>query len=302
MTLIRPGAKTASETSVIGTISGDRPSAPAAVWSRPASPMTTGRHRSATSGSIRAPTTTSGPTPAPSPMVTAISGVGRAAVVWSALAASVVMVVPSVVPRGAAGWGCEPVRAATISTSEPGPPKLPGRVTTARPSSAVETTAPWWTTDRGRSVRTPTASRTRRGGSPPGGTQSTGPAAGPPRGGRGGAPPGGPPGNPPGVARARAGGLAAGEHQIDRAGCRLDQGERGGDHPGETGGQPAGVGRVELGRGVRPEHQRAVFEGGCDLLRPGGIGDLCDEHRYGEQQLRNAGRTQPRHLVPRHRL
>src|SRR3712207_3208224 len=64
MTFTRPGTKTASSTESTATTSASTPRTWAATRRRWASPMTTGRQSSAISGSTRAPTTTSGPTPA----------------------------------------------------------------------------------------------------------------------------------------------------------------------------------------------------------------------------------------------
>ena len=74
MTLTRSGSFRASDTSVIRAISGVQPRMSAACRSRPASPMTTGTHVERTWSDSTALTVTSGPTPAPSPMVTAMMG------------------------------------------------------------------------------------------------------------------------------------------------------------------------------------------------------------------------------------
>src|SRR3712207_5055006 len=93
MTFTRPGTKTASSTESTATTSASTPRTWAAARRRRASPMTTGRQSSAISGSTSAPTTTSGPTPAPSPMVTATNGVGaEVSVGWLVGAGAGVMV------------------------------------------------------------------------------------------------------------------------------------------------------------------------------------------------------------------
>jgi hypothetical protein len=69
---LRPGVRTASATRAIGTTETESPTIPAAFTSRAASPITTYRVDSAISGYASARTTTFGPMPAPSPMVTAM--------------------------------------------------------------------------------------------------------------------------------------------------------------------------------------------------------------------------------------
>jgi hypothetical protein len=71
ITFTRPGVNTASSTFSMLWMSASMPRTSAAWRRRSASPITTGRHSALLCGSSTAATTTSGPTPAPSPMVTA---------------------------------------------------------------------------------------------------------------------------------------------------------------------------------------------------------------------------------------
>src|SRR6476620_3436389 len=74
MTLTRPGAGRASWTESTVTISPLMPRIAAAWASRLAAPITTGLHQRRVAASRSAGTITSGPMPAPSPMVMAMTG------------------------------------------------------------------------------------------------------------------------------------------------------------------------------------------------------------------------------------